>query len=240
MATLTRTRTVAPDIHKRRLYERDAAEYCRALPLEHFMESTAQSTQREIFHASFAQVHAVRSEIQYFGELLIQYPKATDTNRIGKVVPDNMVVVHPEPIKADGSYMLDLQPVDPIWVLEYTSKGNERKDYVENRTRYETDLRVPYYLIFNPEDEELILLKLKRGRYSAVPPNAHGRLPVPELDIEVGVADGWLRFWFEGQLLQLPAELASQVNALKVKLSIANREIARLKTQLGKYQNGTG
>src|SRR6185437_9227678 len=86
-------------------YEESAEAYLRSLPLEHFMEATAQGTQREITLESLALVRARRSDVQIFNELLVQYPRRGQPS-IGKVVPDNMVVVWPEPIKASGSYDL--------------------------------------------------------------------------------------------------------------------------------------
>ena len=55
-------------------YERAAEEYLHSLPPEHFMEATPQATQREITVESLSLVHAARPEIQYFNELLVQYP----------------------------------------------------------------------------------------------------------------------------------------------------------------------
>jgi hypothetical protein len=84
-------------------YEEEARAYLRSLPLEHFMESTAQATQREITLASLALVKARRPDVHVFNELLIQYPVRGRT-KLGQVVPDNMVVVTTEPIEATSSY----------------------------------------------------------------------------------------------------------------------------------------
>ena len=85
------------------LYERDAIEYCRSLPLEHFMESTTQSTQRKITVSSLDLVSRMWPEFQVFSELLIQYVlPGEDLKRPIRVVPDNMVFVHSEPIQARG------------------------------------------------------------------------------------------------------------------------------------------
>src|SRR5262245_45206637 len=63
-----------PDVVTIRRYERAAAEYLRNLPLEHFMEATAQGTQRKITLESFDLITAARSDIHVFNELLVQYP----------------------------------------------------------------------------------------------------------------------------------------------------------------------
>ena len=83
-------------------YYEAAQDYLRKLPLEHFMESTPQSTQRKITLESLGLVTARRPECQVFSELLVQYPLPR-RKRLGQVVPDNMVVIHPEPIDAEGS-----------------------------------------------------------------------------------------------------------------------------------------
>src|SRR5262249_18372222 len=95
----------------------------------------------------------------------------------------------------------------PYWVLEYVSKNNKRKDYEDNFDKYEQELRVPYYLVFYPEDQELTLYRYHDKRYVSVKPNKHGRYPIADLDIEVALLDGWVRFCYKGELLPLPADL---------------------------------
>jgi hypothetical protein len=123
------------------------------------MEATPQATQRKITLASLDLVHARRPDVQLFNELLIQYPLPKD--RIGQVVPDNMVVVWPEPIEAEGSYDLPLQPTGPFWVMKYVSKFSKRKDYNISFRKYERDLKVPYYLIFYPDVQEMSLFRVR-------------------------------------------------------------------------------
>src|SRR5437667_11938343 len=90
-------------------YEQEAQAYLHSLPPEHFMEATPQATQREITVESLALVKAHRPDVQYFNELLLQYPFGRQ-QEIRQVVPDNMVAVHPEPLQAIGSYDLPFQP----------------------------------------------------------------------------------------------------------------------------------
>src|ERR1700720_3571421 len=97
-------------------YARAAENYLRSLPPEHFMEATPQATQREITVESFALLRLHRPDVHYFNELLVQYPRPRSKD-IGQVVPDNMVVISTEPIQAEGSYDLPLQPVGPSLVL---------------------------------------------------------------------------------------------------------------------------
>jgi Uma2 family endonuclease len=131
-------------------YHRAAQDYLESLPLEHFMESTPHSKQREITLESLALLKARRPDVHVFNELLVQYPLPRQ-KRLGQVVPDNMVVIDADPIDAVWSYNLPMVSARPFWMLEYVSKSNKRKDYVDNMRRYERELKVPYYLLFDYE-----------------------------------------------------------------------------------------
>lgn len=118
-----------------------------------------------------------------------------------------MIVIHESPIKAEGSYDVPLQPVGPFLVLEYVSKSNSRKDYDDNMLKYEYELKVPYYLLFQPDVQELTLYHHTGEKYVSVPPTENGRHPIPELELEVAILEGWVRYWFRGELLPLPGDL---------------------------------
>ena len=226
-------------------YEESAEAYLRGLPLEHFMEATAQGKQREITLESLVLVKARRSDVHVFNELLVQYPRRGKPT-IGKVVPDNMVVVWPEPIQAKGSYDLPFQPVGPSWMLEYVSKHNKRKDYEDNMHKYEKELKVPYYLLFYPDAGEMTLYRLRGRTYRSVPPNEQGRHAIEPLELEVALLDDWVRFWYKGELLPLPADLQRDLDETKRQLrkmtrraeeqarraEMAEEEVHRLRAEL--------
>ena len=134
-----------------------------------------------------------------------------------------MVVIHDEPILADGSYDLPLQPVRPFWMLEYVSKGNARKDYDDNMRKYEDELKVPYYLIFDPDKQVLTLYQHVGKAFVRVPPDEHGRFAIAKLDLSVGLLDGWVRFWYQGELLPLPAELQQALDETRRQLAAATQ-----------------
>jgi Uma2 family endonuclease len=196
------------------VYYEAAQEYLRNLPLEHHMEATPQAYQRKITLESLDVVHAQKPEVQLFNELLVQYP-LRGQKKPRQVVPDNMVVIHDEPIKAEGSFDIPLQPVKPFWMLEYVSKRSKRKDYDDNLQHYEHDLKVPYYLLFQPDVQEMTLYRHNGKKYVSVKPNVDGRYALPELELEVALLDGWVRYWFRGELVPLPAELLAEVNELR-------------------------
>jgi Uma2 family endonuclease len=243
-------------------YERWALEYSMKLRPDYFptMETTAQATQREITLESLALVKAQRPEVQYFNELAVGYPRRGQ-RKPSQVVPDNMVVVTDEPIKATSSFNVSQEPAPPFLVLEYVSKNMNRKDHEENFDKYERELKVPYYLGFYPDEQELKFYRHNKRKYVRVKPNEHGRYAIPDLDLELALLDGWVRFWYKGQLLPLPADLQRQLDEfrrqldeslretegarrqaaeekrradeLKERLEAAERELARLRAQQG-------
>jgi Uma2 family endonuclease len=208
-------------------YYEAAQKYLRSLPLEHFMEATPQATQRKITLESLDLVAARRSDFHLFNELLVQYPRK-GRKKPGQVVPDNMVVIHDGPIKAEGSYDTPLQPARPFWMLEYVSRSNKRKDYDDNMDKYEQQLQVPYYLLFQPDVQELTLYHHNGHKYVSVKPNAAERYAIPELELELALLDGWVRYWFRGELLPLPADLQRDLDELRhqLKAERAAREAA--------------
>src|SRR5579883_870673 len=217
------TPAATPAAKLKLIYEMAEQRYLRSLPIEHFMEATPQATQRKITLESFDLIQTARPDVHCFNELLVQYPRGEDEYRPGQVVPDNMIVVHPGPVTAEGSFNTPLQPAGPLLVLEYVSKGNRRKDYEDNMVKYEHELKVPYYLLFYPDNEELTVFRMAGGRYATVPPNDTGRLPIPELELEAALLGGWVRFWFRGELVPLPVDLLRDRDAERQARQAAER-----------------
>lgn len=224
------TPTVPPDPKLVQRYDEEEQEYLRSLPLEHFMEAFAQGTQRKITLESFDLVHAARPEVQCFNEMLIMYRRGK-RKKLDKVVPDNMVVVYPEPIRVRGSFRIEFQPCRPFMVLEYVSKYSKRKDYDDNYRRYERELRVPYYLLYYPDNEELSVFRMATDGYATVTPVASGRLPIPELELEVALLDRWVRFWFRGELLPLPGDLLQERDAERTARLAAEQRAATVEAE---------
>jgi Uma2 family endonuclease len=230
--------TTLPRSLLRIAYAEAAEAYLRSLPPEHFMEATSQSHQRVITSESLDLVKAERPDVHYFNELCVQYPFG-QPERIRQVVPDTMVILHDEPIEADTSYDIPLQPARPYWMLEYVSKHSKRKDYDLSFGKYERDLKVPYYLLFYPDNQDLTLFHLRRGKYGAVRPNVAGRLAIKALDLEMALLDGWLRFWFRGVLLPLPIELQSQLHALRQEMRQACDETRQARDETRQARDET-
>jgi Uma2 family endonuclease len=216
-------------------YHEAAQEYLRSLPRKHFLEATPQATQREITLESLALVRAWRSDVHVYNELLVQYAKPR-RKKPRQVVPDNMVVVHAGELKAEGSYDVPLQPARPFWMLEYVSRNTRRKDYDDNMQKYERELKVPYYLLFQPDVLELTLYRHNGTKYVSVKPNENDRYAIAELELEVALLDGWVRYWFRGELLPLPAELLRQVQTATRRAEEAERQRDQAERQLGQAE----
>src|SRR5262249_3424443 len=161
-------------------------------------------TQRQITTASWAGLRVVRPEVEFFSELLIQY---FYKGRFRRVVPDNLMIRTTDPPKKRTSYAIELEPVPPFLVMEYVSPASVRKECTASLRKSERELKVPYCVIFYPEDQDLRVFHHNGERYERMQPNGSGRFHVAELELEVGLLDGWVRFWYQGQLLELPAEL---------------------------------
>lgn len=204
-------------------YERAAQAYLTALPMAHFMESTCQSRQREITSESFDILKTRIPSLQHFGELLMQYE--ADDGTLVQVVPDNMVILSDEPERARSSFAVRLEKAKPFWVLEYASENNKKKGYEQSFRKYEDVFEVPYCLIFDPEMSDLRLWRYNGEGYVRMEPDARGRFRIDELDLELGLLDGWLRYWHRGELLPLPAELQQDRDRLRGELAERNREL---------------
>lgn len=221
-------------------YARDAREYLERLPLEHFMEATPQAAQRAVTLASLELMRPRRPGFRCFNELLVHGPGREGAVR---VVPDNMVVLDFAGEESLDSWPLGLAPCPPFWVLEYVSESSRRKDYVENFEKYEEILRVPYYLVFDPDDKSLSLYRHDGVRYAPAEANARRRLALPEVEMEVAVLSGWARFWHRGELLPLPLEREQQLAEMRGKFDderagrlLAEKQKEALQGQLDQAQ----
>ena len=148
------------------MYFADAAgeylEYIKKEHPEHFMESVAQATQRKITVASLDLVAVERTDVFVYSELLIQWREAD--NQMRRVVPDNMVVIAARKPVVNTNFAIPFQSAKPFLVMEYVSKSNSRKEYQESYYKYQDELKVPYYLLFYPEAQELTLFKYNKRK----------------------------------------------------------------------------
>jgi Uma2 family endonuclease len=215
-------------------YELAALEYMRNLPLEHFMEATPHAMQREITMVSLRLLKGRRPDVHPFNELLVQYKYR---GRLGQVVPDNMLVLGDLPARDRLSYSVENEPLAPYLTFEYVSAGREQKDYRDSFAKYERELKTPYCLMFQIQAQDLRVSKHNGQRYELQTPNERGRIAIDRLDIEVGILDRWVRFWHQGDLLELPLEIVGRIESMA---AIIESQAGQLEAQAGQIKGLTG
>jgi Uma2 family endonuclease len=127
------------------------------------------------------------------------------------------------------SYVTWYEGIGPFVVVELLSPGTEKEDLGEGARRaagepppkwevYERILRVPYYVVFSREADEMRVFKLNGGGYSEV--GGHGgKFWMPQAELGLGLWRGsykgverlWLR-WYDaaGNWVATDAERAEQ------------------------------
>jgi len=116
------------------------------------------------------------------------------------------------------SYVLWHEKVPPLVLIEYASgNGSEERDRTPLTGKfwiYERAICAKYYSIFEIGRGALELYRLEQDQYVKVAPNEAGRLPLPELGVELGVWEGeyrgietpWLRVWDSTTGEMMPSE----------------------------------
>lgn len=194
-------------------YQRAEARYFREETLEDMSESEESFVQREITLAALNHLKACFPDISIFNELLVLYPLAEG---IGRVVPDNFIARHVPQAAWKSSFRVT-STNRPFWVVEYVSPSTPNKDYVESFEKYE-DLQIPYCTMFEHPVQKLTMFHSVGNRYEPMRADSLNRYSIPELDLQVGIMDGWMRFWFRGELLPTLFEGTVQLRAASQKL----------------------
>lgn len=107
---------------------------------------------------------------------------------------------------------------------------------------YEHILKIPTYVLFDPQELLLDVRQLQDGQYVRQTPNAQGQYWIPEVNLflgrwqgtRLGITTDWLRWWNEsGNLLLWSSERAEQE---RQRADVAEQELARLRAQLREGQ----
>ncbi len=164
------------------------------------------------------------------------YWRVTEPLLLGCKAPDWFYVPGVPPLlngEIRRSYVLWQEGVAPFLALEFASgDGREEHDRTPLQGKfwvYEQGIRIPYYAIFEFEQERVELYRLEGNHYQKVQANERGHFPIPELGVELGIWQGffcnhdfhWLRWWdLQGQLLptneERSARLAEKLRTLGV------------------------
>jgi Uma2 family endonuclease len=149
------------------------------------------------------------------------YFRHTEPPLDGCCSPDWFYVPNVSPM-LDGtfrrSYVMWHEVVPPLVLIEYASgNGSEERDRTPMTGKfwiYERAIRAKYYSIFEIESGALELYRLEQDQYVEATLNEAGRLPIPELGVELGVWEGtyrgietpWLRVWDATTGEMMPSE----------------------------------
>ncbi|MBE5231925.1 MAG: Uma2 family endonuclease [Microcystis sp. M54BS1] len=144
------------------------------------------------------------------------------------------------------SYVIWQEGVSPTIVVELLSPGTENQDLGQELrqpgepptkwTVYEQILRIPYYVVFSRYTNQLQAFELVGGYYQPVA-LVEGRLPIPPLELSLGLWQGsyrgierlWLRWLtLEGELIPLADE---ELIAAKQEASAAKQEASAAKQE---------
>jgi Uma2 family endonuclease len=167
---------------------------------------------------------ALHPEGDYFiGQDVGIYWRRTDPPLRGCKSPD-WYAVEGVPRLLDGemrrSYVLWEELVSPLLVIEYVSAGDgsEERDQTPEEGKfwvYERRIQASYYAIYEPDKASVEVYQRVGSRFRKMTANEHGRYPIAELGIELGIWQGsyrgyempWLRAWdSNGQLLPADTE----------------------------------
>jgi Uma2 family endonuclease len=113
----------------------------------------------------------------------------------------------------------------PNVVIELLSNSTAAIDKGKKKELYQTIWRLPEYYWFHPETLEFAGFRLINGTYEPMTPNEAGRLRSEELDLELGINEGKLR-WFtsEGELIPLPEVAEAQAREQAEQAAIQERQ----------------
>ena len=191
-------------------YDEAERQYELRETIEDIMESVPQARQRSSFYG-LVMLHSDFPDLGVYNEILILYPAA---GRIGEVCADNMLVRgdhHDPQTDQRGSFRVALEAGTIFLVAEYVSESNPNKDRPggESFLKYERDLKVAYYLLFDQYDhnQPLRLFHHNGEQYELVPTNSEGRFPIAELFLEAAVIGNMVRYWYRGELLPVYEEI---------------------------------
>jgi Uma2 family endonuclease len=116
----------------------------------------------------------------------------------------------------------------PNLVIELLSKSTATVDRTLKKELYQTTWRLPNYFWFHPETKEFKGFRLVDGLYEPIVPNALGQLWSDELELFLGLHEGFLRLFTPDGLLLLYQE---EEEALRAELAEQRAELAEQRTE---------
>ncbi len=145
------------------------------------------------------------------------------------------------------SYVMWQEYISPLIVIEYVSgTGSEERDTTPQTGKfwvYERAIQARYYVIHDPDREELTVHELVNGQYQPMTPTIEGRFRIQQMEIDFGIWHGeylgcpaaWLRVWdWNGNLIPTPQELVE----LEQKQVLQERDRAEQECKRAEQERG--
>lgn len=165
-----------------------------------------------------AKVDALQALRSYYGrkgksiylaaELAVYYPDAP------RFAPDVLAVFDVDP-KQRMRWVCSEEGKGLDWVLEVHVGGDRKKDAERNVTFY-AELGIPEYFIADFSRQRVFGFRLDgsaSGRYAPILPQ-EGRIHSAQLDLELWIEEGRLRFFHAGAELPTPVDLSARLSKL--------------------------
>ena len=178
-------------------YEREARDCIKNLPAGYPVSHPKQAKQREITNAAFALMRVVHKDFHYFSRLRVNYSRGDELRRIA---PDNIISFGFASHTSGGNCAIGGNRCSLLAAFTYdcfSPPEESRQDFCV----FEKELAVPYYVLFYPLHQSLRLYIHNGKNYDLASPNKKLKYEIPELNIELALHNGWLRIWFNNELL---------------------------------------
>ncbi len=178
-------------------------------------------------------------KVYVWGNMMLYYAKGD----IKKTVAPDVFVVKGVDKHKERRVFKTWEEKSPKLVIEVTSRKTRKEDLGDKKDKYQNDLKVPEYFLFDPKGEwiktKLRGFRLRDGEYEEVAA-VDGRLPSKVLGLHLEAVGKELRLWdpkAQKYLLtpdELKAQLEQKVAADAVEIDRLRRENEVLKRQTKK------
>lgn len=195
---------------------------------------------------------AEREDVYVAANNLLYFEEGNPRERVS---PDGYVVFGVSPELRRSYYVWKEGGRTPDIVFEFTSRSSQTEDVTGKRELYEKRLRVPEYILFDPDGDylrpRLQGFRLSEGRYIPIPLE-NERLFSDVLDLEVFAEGTLLRFYdpVKSRVLPTWAEQAARAQEMEhraqeeaqraqqeaQRAASAEAEVARLREELARLK----
>lgn len=214
-------------MHPLEAYQHAAEEFRALRPKQELIEGVSQSTQSRITQDSLTVLRRRHPGFTVFGELMIVYDEA---GKLKHITPDNAVALVPEDDPRRQSWNWEYEGRSLLVVFDSLAR---REDYPAALKVYE-QLRIPYCVEVDLEAKSVIVRHFN-GRLTPMASDPHGRYEIPELNIKLGLFDGWLRFWHQDRLLPIAEEQDEQLEEKDLLIYEQTSEMEEMKQTLREH-----